>query len=510
VRSLAFFFEGQFFYGAHLRWDFGWATPNYAGTSIVVLLCFAWVVKSDWRWWALAFTVEMVGYFLLAKTYSRGSLVALGAAAVFYSTAQGWRHWQAFWRIWMSRLFFLVACIVGTGLASRMDPRNLSEDGAVTHRLDLWRGGLEMIAAAPWRGWGAGESGVAYMNWFQATDRTEGFTTIVNSYLHLGVEHGLPILGGVICGLAGLLVLAWRISREGNSNRDRIVGQADRSLALSAVHFLGLLMPAAGASIIAWAVANVFTTLWIEPKLWIVPAVSCAIIVLGSWRSRKAIRLQSVLSIGVASASVSAVGLFLAGEIFITRQGWRPEPGPGGTVAFYSREFSPKQAAYSRNSAWHESAADSSGPEFIVWIDRAILGDTPGKEIRRWMEAYSGARCIIVCDPRFVGDGGVVASAHATWVLAGDQCWRLALAPADAEVVLLHPRGLPPQAARQRLIIVLPEFDQEGTNSMWQSWANEGGNRIEFSPQTGEDIRTAWPAVMTTVCEQIAAWRSAL
>jgi len=366
-----------------------------------------------------------------------------------------------------------------------------------------------MIAAAPWRGWEAGESGRAYMNWFEGIDRTEGFTTMVNSYLDLGVARGLPVLGVVMCGLAVLLVLAWQTSRSAIANPDRIERPANRPFGSLAHQSLGFLMPAAGASLVAWEVSNVFTTLWIEPKLWIVPAISCAVIAVGSYWRREYVQWRWVWSIGLASALLSTGGLLVAGELFRVRQNWLPEPLAAGTVVLSARETLPPEAVLRKDDGRDVLlASEIARSDLVVWTDNAVFGENPGKEIRRWIETLSRPRRIDVCDPRLANGEGVAGSAGATWVLAGDQCWRMALAPADADMVLLHPCGRPPDATRKHLIVVLPEFDEEGMNTVWQSWAKKGGVRIAFSAQTGEDIRSAWPAVMNTVCEQLADQRS--
>jgi O-antigen ligase len=237
VIPFAFVFDGHFFRGEHLRWNLDWPTPNYAGAFLVTLLCFAWIPGKSVLWRAALVTGEATGYFLLANTYSRGATIAFGSAAVYFVIAQGWAQWWVTWRIWMLRFLLFTGCVIGTGLSSRLIPKTLSADGAVTHRLELWRGGLEMVAAAPLRGWGAGESGRAYMNWFQDVDRNEGFTTMVNSYLHVGVEHGLAILGGAVFGLAGLLVLAWQISRLGEPCRDGMKGTETQPSCVGAIQW---------------------------------------------------------------------------------------------------------------------------------------------------------------------------------------------------------------------------------------------------------------------------------
>ena len=253
--------EQVFFYNGIPRWNLGWATPNYAGAFLATLICFLWAIqgkKYQRHVGAVGLLVESVLYFSIAKTYSRGALLALVVGAIFTLGASVFRTRTPQWRVWLLRAVILVACLIGTGFLGRVDPGYLASDGAVANRLELWRSGLEMIACAPWGGWGAGESGRAYMNWFQDIARSEQYTTMVNSYLHVGVEYGLPVLASLLLGSASILVIAWRGATQG----DVVSG-------------------AAGASLSAWVTANLFTTLWIKTALWIVPSIATVMII---WR----------------------------------------------------------------------------------------------------------------------------------------------------------------------------------------------------------------------------------
>ncbi|MGH8019271.1 MAG: hypothetical protein ACREIA_13460 [Opitutaceae bacterium] len=69
-----------------------------------------------------------------------------------------------------------------------MRPSYTREDESAMNRLELWEGGAVMMASAPLWGWGGGELGRAYMNWFQSADRTEGYAAMVNSFFHAGLE----------------------------------------------------------------------------------------------------------------------------------------------------------------------------------------------------------------------------------------------------------------------------------------------------------------------------------
>jgi hypothetical protein len=494
-------FEGEFFSGGHLRGNFGWPTPNYAGAFLAALLALAFVFSgSRWRWAILV--VETGGLYLLAKTYSRGAVIAWGVACLFCFVAS--RVWNNPTQrlLWTGRALALVVMLLaagfgwsrmvekgdesivhGTGVAfgqvaspNQSSEASATEDGSIYNRLALWRGGLEMIAAAPLHGWGAGESGRAYMNWFQDVNRTEGYTTMVNSYLHVGVEHGLPILVSVVFGLAALLMTATSTA---------IIDRRYSEMAL-----------ATGASLVAWAVANLFTTLWIEPKLWIVPGISCGVIVLGGWHNRSSVRWRWVLGLSAASTVLFAGGLFATGVVLRAGQAWRAEPGDGRTVVVCSNELSRgKLAPTTKGEAWQ------------VWPDTAVLGPTPGKELRRWIETLPIATRVVVHPAtQFVPVDGHQAAGNV--VLFGWQAERLGWdsLPECRQFVLIHPRGMPPtkwteEKTHAQITVLIPAIDETGDAMRWRRWATEQGVRVIVSSGVGQDIRAAWPEAFEMVAK---------
>ena len=173
--------EGIYFFGEHVRWNLGWNNPNQAGVFIAMWIPWLWALGA-WvaggkelgarRSWhglprdaaaTLVFVAELGLWFLLCKTYSRGALVAVGLAGVVL----------LLWRLIRDRRFSgmglvsvrLIAIgviLFATGFFSRIDPRFVSQDASAGNRLVLWKGGLQMIAASPWRGWGAGQSGSSF------------------------------------------------------------------------------------------------------------------------------------------------------------------------------------------------------------------------------------------------------------------------------------------------------------------------------------------------------------
>ncbi len=462
--------EGEFFSGGHLRWNLGWPTPNYAGAFVVTVLVLLWIFSgSRWRWAAL--TIEACGSFLLAKTYSRGAVVAWGLASLFGVIAgRGWRV-PAERLVWASRLAILAGMMFAAGFAwSRTaDMKEVGsvnvdarEDGSVVNRLALWRGGLKMIAAAPLTGWGGGESGRVYMNWFQDPDRTEGYTTMVNSYLHVAVEYGLPALAAVLFGSVCLLTAAWQGARNGQG------ALTSRRLSL-----------AAGASLVAWLTANIFTTLWIDPKLWIVPSLAIGALL---WMAARRVdmRLGKIIRLSGVFAGLALLMLYGAGRWLDRNKALDIRPGANDTVWA-------KRGAGSE--LWH------------VWADPAVLGRTFGKELRRWLEQAPSDNLFVVHHAGMDGSREVLPPMAERVVLMGRQAERLVDSKqGPRQLWLVHPRGMPPfdapGKAAGEIVIFLPEVDEVGDAPAWRRWAKESGASIVESAHSGLDIRALWPGIL--------------
>ncbi|MGH7945117.1 MAG: O-antigen ligase family protein [Opitutaceae bacterium] len=475
--------EGDFFFQGMPRWNLGWPTPNYAGAFIATLLPWCWIGGSQkpevggqglkdrlgwlgavWRerWRVAWLGAEAIGFFLFAKTYSRGALVALAAAALFFIAASGWSELKASWRIWLLRCLLLTACVVGTGFSGRIDPVQTATDGAVVNRLDLWRGGLAMIAAAPLSGWGAGESGRAYMNWFQDVDRTEGYATMVNSYLHVGVEHGLWTMALVFAVVIWLLAVAWR---EGRSRTPFVA--------------------AMGASLAAWAIANVFTTLWIDPRLWIVPAIAGFGLM---WQGARCINGRAHMRTAAASVGVSLLAVM---AIY----------GAGGWLGS-SRTEQVSSGSFGAVGMTHSGSSDGQSKTWHVWPDAAVLGTAPGKELRRWLKTKPLDVRMVVHRAAALQPGDAHAYVDGV-MLFGRQVGRLASQGMSAgrALWLIHPLAPPPSRIEKtdnrnrptKTVVVLPEIDEAGNGAVWRAWAERTGAQVLASPMCGLDIRARWP-----------------
>lgn len=462
-------FESEFFSGQHLRWNLGWPTPNHAGAFVVTLLPFLWLLAaSRWRWALLL--VEAGGLFVLAKTYSRGAVVAWVAAwTLALLVSRGWKESNS-GALWLARLGLLGVALWGVAFGWSRQVAGAAEDGSVVNRLSIWRAATEMMAASPWTGWDAGESGWTYMNWFQVVEAEESYNTMVNGWLTLGVERGAPALTLAVFALLLLSVSGGRAARKEGEK-----GESPR---------LPLAM-CCGASLVSWAVANVFSTLWIDARLWVVPgfALTGLVVAVGRTRTWPDWRTGAVGLLGAAGGVVALVG---GGVVLQQQREWLTRPGEQpGWVTLERRE-----------------RRVPAGEIWQVWPDRAVLGETPGKEIQRWAAEQHDATRIEVA----IGWGAEPLPVEGRVLLFGLQAGRLDASgwSRSASVLVVHPLGTPPRRSMQSRtgIVVLPEIDQAGNGAAWRTWAERSGLVVAVTPGSGTDIRAAWPAVAT-------AWRSA-
>lgn len=406
--------------------------------------------------------VELALWFALCKTYSRGSLAGVVSACVFFATVVGFQGPSnrirrlldfAAWRI-----IAAIALLFVTGFWVRITPQYATADRAVGNRLELWQSGLSMMASAPVSGWGRGESGRAYMNWFQPIERTERYSTMVNSYLHAGVEYGIVALGLIVAATVFIVFQSIRPggSESGIRRRIRVV---------------------AGATVVSWAVVNIFSTLWIDWRLWILPTI--AILLLAPF-TLKIRRWCLPLGAGLACGLVVATGLALSGRALLPPDGLRVT-APGDGVVRIEKGHRPLRF-------WQ------------VRMDQEVLGRAPGKEIRRWIKSLD-TPCHVVVHAGFAHDG-VQAEKRTGTILFGRQAkdGLHSIPGASGNVVIVHPVGRPPAEELHKeiadgVVVLLPEIDEAGNQPAWKRWARQVNARVFITPGVGTDIRAVWPEV---------------
>lgn len=252
----------EYFFKGVWRMDWGFGNPNKTATIIASLMVGVWVLAYVWKW---GFWVALVGFvglgICMVHTFSRGGLVALvfGLMPLLLMAPRPWPRRR------IVGVLIAIWVIVGVSVYLQAHER-LGQgvgrvDRSIANRLELWRSVPTMMLDAP-DGWGLGNSGKAYMDWYQSLDRNEPYRTMVNSHLTWLVEFDWL---GRLLYLAGWLwvfVLCWPDTRS-------------RRLAIPFGMWLALLVSA------------IFSSVAEEPWIWVLPAL--AIVAVLAWRWKVAI-----------------------------------------------------------------------------------------------------------------------------------------------------------------------------------------------------------------------------
>jgi hypothetical protein len=451
----------RYFFNDNLRWALFWENPNCAAAFLACAL--------GWIWWLEFFgkgkvtsraaggialhLVELAVWFLLAKTYSRGGLVAAVSSLLFFfvlhgSTGMGL---PSIARHIASRLMVIAILCLSVGFAGRLSPGHIARDDSVLNRMELWQGALAMVGDSPFLGWGAGFGGMAYSNWYQPLAATARPTGMVNSYLEVAVEHGIQSLFIVILCLFVLFSIA--------------VGRRDKNW-----------VKAAGACLAAWCVSNIWSSQWKEGTLWILPGISLLCILVAGWRTRESMGKMAVISLG-GSLLVTAF-LFGAGRVLANKRHFRAVPLSQSDIVAVSTRNARKQAG---------------SPGCELWIDGAVFGNYWGKTLRSIFRD-APVENLIVYAP-WAGREKRMSDSPRISIYSGFQAELIGDQKTFArKTVILHPMVYPPDpgigATKYPMsTLCLPMIDASAYGLPWRHWASETGARLVYSPQGGAMIQ---------------------
>ena len=272
-------------------------------------------------------------------------------------------------------------------------------DASVHNRFTLWQGGLAMLADTP-MGVGAGNSGRVYMDWYQPLTATEGYRTLVNSYLTFATEQGLVVFGGVLALFGIFWLVTGIVSDEARGARK---------------HWFII---ASQGALLAFLVAGFFSTTMESTVLWLPPLAAVALLAWVFLREEKDWPLIGRRALIGAGGALMAVLLVY---------------GMGGY--FQSQETLSRQFYFKGGelvSARLQQKQSSRVKSMAVWVDREVLGTEYGKPLRQIL-AQGLASEVEVFD---ANDGKDV---DAQWlVYCGSRC-RLARFDGNQRVVLIMP-----------------------------------------------------------------------
>jgi O-Antigen ligase len=461
--------EVEYLYDGTLRWGFGFENPNKAAVLFACLIPLLWAGWSaSWgiaRGWVRGICISLSAIAFLGAglcllmTFSRGGVVAaalaMGYLWIFGGEKGSWRgRMSGFIRPKGVLSLLLVAILVAVALRCGMAERSASglpvlhQDASVMHRVDLWRGALQMTYENPY-GFGAGHSGEQYMEWYQSLDRSEGYRTMVSSYLTLLVEQGWIVFGlGV-----GTVIALWRWSRPAGRYRGVILAMK--------------------ASLIAFLVSGAFSTTMENPWLWILPVV-CTLGLLLTVREHPSwgnILTHSVTGTLLLVGFLGLGGWYLAGRDPLVRTIGIRE-GQRGILGV---------------------SVQAPVTSVLVLTDPAVMGEQPGRLLRAMAQDVQASVILeTTAKPEIV-------------VATGVECLspRGVDARGSRETFWIAPSiPVTPPPIREKIILLLPEIDEDGRSAWWKSHTDSNLSCVTLEG-VGTRADSAWPQVIRTVRESI-------
>lgn len=271
----------DFFFKGIWRMDWGLGNPNKTAALIACLMIGFWAVAYIRKW---GFWVALAGFaglgICIVHTFSRGGFVALflGLLPVLLMAPRPW-PWKRIGGV-VAAVWVVVGFSVYLQAHERLGQGVVQEDRSISNRLDLWKYAPTMMLDAP-GGWGIGNSGKAFMEWYQPLDRTEPYRTMVNSHLTWLVEFGWL---GRFLYLAGWLAVFLICLPDARSRWLAIPFGVWLTFLVSAIFssvaeepWVWVVPGLALLSAIGWRIKS---GIWPKPALWLAPPVSAALALL--------------------------------------------------------------------------------------------------------------------------------------------------------------------------------------------------------------------------------------
>lgn len=181
-----------------LDWfNFGISSANRTGAFIACLIAFTWCLYAFRIKWLsiLTWIANLVLFYFLVQTASRGALVSLTAASIFFLFFSGFKRSRR--TVFFVLFWFACALLIllQSRLSHRMEEMVTLQSSSANCRMDIYLSGLKMLTDAP--------SGVhspieTYMQWYQDPNDSERYLSMINSHLEFLCANGLLLRLGYI------------------------------------------------------------------------------------------------------------------------------------------------------------------------------------------------------------------------------------------------------------------------------------------------------------------------
>ncbi len=433
----------EFTYDGLVRYGFGFSNPNHAAAMICILLPLCWGLRSitpRWTFKIPIFIVEAALYAALALTYSRTGFIALGLSAAFYLfmlfKLKGTLSFHKLLPGAAVILIFFLGVSCYSGSIVRCCNWVISPDASITNRFSLWKGAFTIFADNP-RGTETGLSGKIFTDFYQNENSRNTYRTMVNSFLTFLIEQGF-IFSFIIFGLLIFSILSaiFIIKEKTLSLKYRIIVTACLASLLGAI-ISGLASTCFDISIFNETLSLNNTMQSILLILFLLLAIGLTIF--SSLKlSKKRILILSTVSAGITGVLI--LSFFVAGKIY------------GNDLEKHSYVSGNLITVKSKNSV---------EPSLFVLNDaekiprRELLHHFPTRDLVFPLTATTnipaGINEILLC---------------------GDQA-SFSVQDGNIKVILFKPSRNTVGIQHKNLsAIFLSEYDEGGTNSLWESRFN--------------------------------------
>ena len=313
----------------------------------------------------------------VSLTYSRGPVAgAMVGTVVFLLGAWmlNWPQWKILALAIAGGLGLMVGLIWLSAAGDRFSPSFISTDGSVANRLELWKGASQMVFLRPLNGLGLGEGGYFFSQWYQPQHLEYSYTSLLNSWLEIGVESGLPALAaGIFLCLFALGLVLFRQQAE-NTTEKIHVAPAHRWTHVS--------VPAA-ASLVTLMLCGVTSSVHAYKGIpWM---IALNLVVLGAcgvaWRRK--IRWRPLFAVSAAITCLALVGLWIFSEVASKEYFARVEISGNGVVKLIRK-----------------SPSHNNGRPLGILCDRELMGRLYGKRLREMLATGVTYDVFIIPDPR--------------------------------------------------------------------------------------------------------------
>jgi len=413
----------DYYYNGIWRMDWGLGNPNKTAALVAMLMVAVWSFAYIRRWLFWLSLVLFTGLGIsLIHTFSRGGVVAFlfGLTPLIYFALRPWPKCK------------IIGCIVSIGLilgvsiyldaTGRYEEGLTTEDRSITNRLAIWRVAPKMMIDAPY-GWGIGNSGKSYMEWYQPLDHIEQYRTLVNSHLTWLVEFNWPSRFLYISSWIIIFFICWP-------------NEGVRPLSIA----LGIW--------IAFAVGAAFSSVAESPWLWILPLISlsAALVIRFQCKLWPDLKMWGLLFVG------AGVSMFVLVALGTTSSGMDIHAVNGCTIL------------------------GAKKPTVWILIDDKIMGQNYGHILRQYLSSSGSTYSIGIAD----SDAALPTLTGKTVVLAGsiyDMEKLRQILPAAQRIILLNPTFFPQQVGLEKqesrnILVVYGEFTQSPSVNRWASCSN--------------------------------------